>query len=222
MDSVEVTALVATRQALHAVADWVLAPLRHARDGHIGLRVTPGGFGHDLARVEGSDLLVGDGRAALTTLAAAAAFAGVEPGRHSGVYEPVTRWAPDALLPVDSGASVRLAGWFAHGQVLLDELCAAAPPGDEAPAAITLWPEHLDLATTVGRAGHRVNVGFSAGDDRTPLPYLYVGPWNPVDRDTAGGATYWNEPYGASLAYEAALDRTRALAFVERGLALAP
>jgi hypothetical protein len=99
---------------------------------------------------------------------------------------------------------------------VLGALHAALPDGVER-STLTLWPEHFDLAGTVGPEARRVNVGASAGDDAHPLPYLYVGPWEPVDRDEP----FWNEPWGASLPYELALDPEAALAFLRRGLVLA-
>ena len=209
--------LVETRKAWHAVADWILAPLRYAADGRIGLRAMPGGFGHDLARVEGSQLVAsgagGETRTALTTLGDAAALAGVLPGRHSGTYEPETAWLPDAPLAIDEGAADALASRFAFGASVLEQLASDVA----APTAITLWPEHFDVALTCGPDDRRVNVGASPGDAGHPLPYLYVGPWSAVDP----GEPFWNEPFGASLGYDEASDLDRALAFVRRGLALA-
>jgi hypothetical protein len=209
--------LVETRNAWHAVADWILAPLRYAADGRIGLRAVPRGFGHDLARVEGSQLVAssagGETRAALTTLGDAAALAGVLPGRHSGTYVPETTWLPDTPLAIDEAAADTLASWFAFGTAVLEQLATEI----EAPTAITLWPEHFDVALTCGPDDRRVNVGASPGDAEHPLPYLYVGPWSAVDR----GESYWNEPFGASLRSDEASDLDQALAFVRRGLVLA-
>ena len=53
----------ATREALHALAEHVLAPARYRADGHIGLVPTPGGFGTptfgegERVRVEGVELV---------------------------------------------------------------------------------------------------------------------------------------------------------------------
>src|SRR5262249_40372096 len=72
-----------TRDALHAVAEHVVAAKRYAVDGHIGLEPTMGGFGTPVidrwcARVEGASLVVldadGERRAPITTLASGAAF----------------------------------------------------------------------------------------------------------------------------------------------------
>jgi hypothetical protein len=198
-----VTDLVPTRVAWHAVAEWVLAPARHAVDGRIGLAATPGGFGApglDL-RVEGTALIVGNERRPLTTLADAAAFAGVAPARATGAYATVTSWDADAPLPVDAAAARALADWFALGSAALAEL--GGPP-------TTLWPEHFDVATTLE---DRVNLGASPGDDDHPQPYLYVGPW---ERHEGG---FWNEPFGASLGLDQVRDVADAVAFFRAGLA---
>ena len=79
------TDLIATREALHAVAEVVLAGPQYRRTGTIRLRVTPGGFGTikepDL-RVDGADLVAGANRYPLsrTTLRALATAAGVDAG----------------------------------------------------------------------------------------------------------------------------------------------
>lgn len=200
----DLSALVATRQAWHVLAEWVLAPRRVAVDGHIGLVPAAGGFATPDLRlgVVGGDLVV-DGRAApITTLAEAADRAGVPPGTHSGAYEPVTAWRADEPLTIDPAAATLLAEWFALGAAVLRRFEGAAPA--------TLWPEHFDLATTVGE----VNVGASPGDGGHPLPYLYVGP-----RSTDGlQDPYWNEPFGASLPWSPDVDEAAALAFFREGL----
>lgn len=202
--------LVRTRRGWHAVAEWVLAPARQAAEGRIGLRAWPGGFGtpDGRLRVEGASLVVDGVAHALTTLGAAAAVAGVPPGRDSGTYDPVTAWRPDAPLAVDAGAAATLAAWFDLGTAALGRLTAEL---DDA-APITLWPEHFDVATTAGE----VNYGASPGDDDHPRPYLYVGPWLPRTGDP-----FWNEPWGGSIgdAHVAGVDD--ALAFFRRGRALA-
>jgi hypothetical protein len=185
------------------VAEWVVAPARQALDEHIGLDATPGGFGAPAAgiRVDGTDLVVGGQRHPLTTLAAAAAFAGVAPGRATEVYETVTPWEPDAPLAVDPVAAQHLADWFALGTEALRRLGA----GD-----VTLWPEHFDVATTFE---DRVNLGASPGDEDHPRPYLYVGPWEHHE------GPFWNEPFGASLGDEHVDGPAAAVAFFRRGLA---
>lgn len=217
--------LVATRSALHAVAEWVLAPAHQAATGHIGLRATAGGFGTPVLpdgrqlSVAGTDLLIarGDERAVtpLRTLAEAAVAAGVSAGSHPGVYEPATTWEPDRPLDIDAAAAGCLADWFALATSVLEELRGEAT----APSEIQLWPEHFDLAFDAGdeAAGRRANFGGSPGDEVHPLPYLYVGPWSPFDHSDA----FWNESFGASSGYDelvAADDqRAVALAFLRAG-----
>lgn len=192
--------LVATRQALHAVAEHVLAAALHGWNGRIGLRATPGGFGTPVVdvdgvarrvRVRGAELVVeADGRserAPLTTLAAAGALVGIEPGAPTGLYEIATPCVPDAPLAVDPGAAAVLASWFA----LVDETLArfAEEVAPEDPPLAQLWPEHLDLALT----HDEVNYGGSAGDADHPEPYLYIGPWSVSE------GPFWNEPWGRSV-----------------------
>src|SRR5207247_9989180 len=91
--------LAATRDGLHRVAEHILAAARYAASGEIGLVPSPGGFrtppfeadGRFLA-VDGTELVAGDAmgtrRAALTTIRAAAEFAGVTPGAPARGYQP--------------------------------------------------------------------------------------------------------------------------------------
>ncbi len=212
-------ALVCTRRSLHAVAEHVLGAALHQATGRIGLRAAPGGFatpafdgpdGVTRVGVDGTDLVVERAdrvdREPLTTVAAAAALAGVEPGAPADVYTPSTPLAPDEPLDLDATASARLASFFATVDQALEVLVGRhAPDGDHA----QLWPEHFDLAVTIDE----VNFGGSPGDDEHPLPYLYVGPWAlPGDGDP-----FWNEPFGASLSAEDGLTVEQALAFFEDG-----
>ena len=212
--------LVPTRLALQSVAEHVLAAALHAATGHIGLRATPGGFGtpwidgpesRRRLRVEGTDLVVDDAdhprRAPLTTVGAAAALAGIEPGAPLEVYTPATPLVPDAPLSLDPAAAHLLADWYALVDDALGRLSAEAGP-DRA-TTVQLWPEHFDLATSIGE----VNYGGSPGDAGHDQPYLYVGPWSPPTPD--GG--YWNESFGASLAVDQVPDVEAALAFFRRG-----
>jgi hypothetical protein len=98
--------LAATRAGLHRIAEHLLAATLYAATGEIGLIPAPGGFrtppfgpdGRFLA-VDGTELVVGDTvttrRTALTTLRAAAGFAGVTPGAPAQVYQPATQLDPD-------------------------------------------------------------------------------------------------------------------------------
>lgn len=169
----------ATREALHRVAEAVVAPARVAATGNeIALEATPGGFGTPrfpeggCVRVDGADLVVEDGdgdvlRAALRSLPDAARLAGL-----SGAG------LDDAPLEVDPAAAAALAALYAFAWDVLGTLRAEAP-ADGAPSPVRLWPEHFDVAFEQGAEadGRRAGYGVSPGDAEHPEPYVYVGPW---------------------------------------------
>jgi hypothetical protein len=205
-------ALVATRESWHRVAEHVLAAGQFAAAGTIRLRTWRGGFatavgigGRHLA-VVGDQIVVLDGdrmrSQPLTTLGAAARFAGVPLGLH-GSYPPATAADPDAPLPVDPAAALRLADWFALGDAALRRIGGPAEP--------VLWPEHFDLGVTVDA----VNYGASPGDAARPGPYLYVGP----HEGPTSAHAYWNEPYGAALDAGHVTTEHDAVAFFSEGRA---
>jgi hypothetical protein len=188
---------------LHRVAEHVLAAARYAATGRIGLMPSPGGFrtpvldadGRFLA-VDGAELIVGDvagtQRTALTTIRAAAEFAGVTPGAPAQVYKPATPLNLDEPLMIDPDAARLLAGWYQLGAQAMTSL-AAAIPGDQ-PGAVVLWPEHFD----VGMTAAAVSYGASPGDDQIPEPYLYAGPH---DGPPPGDPAFWNAPFGAARTF---------------------
>jgi len=199
-----------TRAALHAVAEHVLAAARYRAVGRIGLAVAPGGFGTPpfegtVLRVELGDLVVERNhdvqRAPLTTLRAAAAFVGLEPGMPDTAYVPSTPLDLDRPLAIDLPSARMVAHWFAVGddalQPFSEELTAASPNEDALPSAVTLWPEHFDLALSAAK----VNYGVSPGDGTIGEPYAYVGPW---DRPLPGDQRFWNQPFGATLTHDRA------------------
>lgn len=224
-------ALVRTRRSWHAVAEHVLAPARHRAEGRIGLRVTDGGFGTPelpsglVARVAGRMLVVTGpdttSTTPLTTLAAASAVLGIEPGAPLDVYTPTTPLEPETPLVIDDAAAALLAAWFTLGWATLEALVADAAEADAA-SPPTLWPEHFDAATELGQEeqGARGGFGVSPGDDAHPEPYLYVTHWADVPSDP-----FWNDTTfpGASLGYDAvasAPDPPATMrAFFERGRA---
>ncbi len=114
--------LVATRAALHAICEHVLAAALHAETGHIGLRVTPRGlatpaFGPDdrVITLGAEDLTVtdrtGTRSGAYPTLRAAARLVGVQPGLTAGSYPLATALLPDAPLEVDAAAAKAIIDW---------------------------------------------------------------------------------------------------------------
>ncbi len=223
--------MVATRDALHAVAEYVMAPARRRANGKIGLRYTAGGFGtpffglDEQVRVEGSDVVVvRDGReerAPVTTVAAAARLVGIESGPPADLYQPAITVDPDAALAVDPYAARLLGDFFGFSCSVLEELRAIAGATN---TRTQLWPEHFDLSIDIGdeTAGTRGTFGASPGDAAHPEPYLYVTHWtehvppDPFWNDTAFGGS--SLAYGTLLAVDG--QRTTALDFFRTGLAV--
>jgi len=196
--------LVATRDALHSLAERVIAPARRAANGKIGLRFTRGGFGTPFfgadaqVRVAGELLVVQRGGEERTepigSLAQAAAHVGAQllPGGVAGGD------ARDELA-VDAAASAFLGEWYGFAASVLEELRAGV--GDAAePSRVQLWPEHFDLSVELGAeaAGERAGYGASPGDELHPEPYLYVTPWSEQVDGELWQATAFR---GAELSY---------------------
>jgi len=215
-----------TRDGLHALACYAVAPARKARTGRIGLTATGDGFAtpalDDGSRivVRGNTLAADPGGAiVITTVRAAAAFLGIELSRDPGVGHDLPPFEPDAALQVDAEASEFLGHWFGLAQSVLEQL--ASRLGDRAATIsdATLWPEHFDLAVVVELVGGvGVNVGFSPGDSFVDEPYVYVGPH---DMSAVRGE-YWNAAFGAYLPYSE-MEESRlaaaALDFLDQGFA---
>ena len=210
--------LVSTRDALHTLAEHVIAPARYSATGRIGLRTAPGGFGTPPFQGPTGDrqvlvrqtelVLRADGRERvepITTVRAAAAFIGIEPGAPADVYQPNTPLEVDRPLHVDPAYAHEIAEWFTVGNEALEQLRSDLAEAD--PSEIQLWPEHFDLASTIDE----VNYGASPGDTEHPIPYLYVGPFE--ERQ----GPFFNEPFGASLSRERVPDVAAALAFFLQG-----
>src|SRR3954453_14278058 len=207
-----------TRTSWHRVAEHVLAAGQFADASTIRLRTWAGGIatvrgvaGRQLA-VVGDALVVvepdGSRRSApLTSVGAAAAFAGVTPGLH-GPYPPATPDDPDAPLPVDAAAARVLADWYALGDAALRRF-AEVLARRQAPV---LWPGHLDVGITVDE----VNSGCPPGDAAIGDPYLYVGPHGgPPTRDD-----FWNAPFGAAVTADRIRGVEDAVDFFGQGRAL--
>jgi hypothetical protein len=188
--------LAETRDALHTVAEHILAAYRFRAVGRIGLQPALGGIGVPLTdgrwvEVIGGDLVVRDEtgevtREPVTTLRSAATLVGIPAGLPDGTYKPATPLDLDAGLEIDPDAAAALAAWYA---LVIDALGVfTAQHRDDTATEPTLWPEHFDLALSMGE----VNYGGSPGDAEHPEPYLYVSPW--AKREGA----FWNEPFGAT------------------------
>jgi hypothetical protein len=175
---------VATRDALHTVAEAIVAPARKP-DNEIALTATPGGFGTPpfefdgrtvRVMVDGAELVVAeDGaerRAPLTSLADAAMFVGQGLFADGGPGDATP-------LELDSVGARRLGDLYGFAAEVLTRFRDRLP-AEAAASEINLWPEHFDIALEAGdeAAGQRANYGVSPGDELHPEPYLYVGPWS--------------------------------------------
>jgi len=197
----------------------VLAAAQYAATGEITLVPSPGGFstlpwggdGRFLA-VDGAELVVGGAggtrRTALTTIRAAADFAGVTPGAPASVYAPVTPLSLDEPLMIEQDAARLLAEWYGIGALAMRRF--AAEIADDEPSPAWLWPEHFDLGITAGA----INYGASPGDDRFPDPYVYVGPHG---GPPPGEPEFWNAPFGAVRTFHQIGTAAEAAAFFRDG-----
>ncbi len=177
--------LAATRRALHAVAELVVAGPQYRRSGTIRMRVVPGGFGSVRdpdVRVEGAHLVAGNRRVpmAATTIGDLAAAAGVDAGAPEGLYSEGSGAPPADAVDVDAAPAAYLAACLAIGDAALRRLAPTETP--------VLWPEHFDLGVVLDD----VNYGVSLGDSFFPDPHAYMGPW----RRRTG--PFWTAPFGAA------------------------
>ncbi|MEO3813342.1 hypothetical protein ABGB17_30460 [Sphaerisporangium sp. B11E5] len=176
---------VATRKALHAVAELVMAGPQYRRSGTIRLGVTPGGFAtvaEPVLRVEGVVLVAGETRVELNgrTLRELGEVTGSGAGAPEGLYHDGSGGAPDDVVVVDAEAAGVLAEALGRGDAALRAFAPGVTP--------VLWPEHFDLGISVDE----VNYGISLGDGHLDEPYAYVGPWQPREGE------FWNAPFGAA------------------------
>jgi hypothetical protein len=205
-----------TRAKLHLVAARVLGAARYQAVGRFGLEVAPGGFAtpeFDGRRIVVTGGALGDGNREhrLTSLGAACEFAGVDVNADTHPALQIEADADAATdVTVDESAARVLAGWYALCQDALERL-AAACSADEEPTAITLWPEHFDVALVAGSASTRANYGGSPGDGYIAEPYLYVGPF----AQRTGG--FWNVDFGAALTFSEVRDGADPLDFLLTG-----
>ena len=199
-------AFATTREALHAVACYAIAPARKAVTGRIGLHPVQGGFGTP-PFPDGSVIRVSEDRLqkipgpevdiAITSVRAACEALGIEPLANPGVGKDLPPFEPDAPLAVDAASAAALAAWYAFVDDVLAAAHADLPP---AMSAAQLWPEHFDYAADWGPdEKRRINFGGSPGDAYNAEPYLYAGPW---DRDlVAADPSFWNAPFGRTVGY---------------------
>lgn len=192
---------IATRRSLHGVAELLLAGPQHAACRKIRLRPLPGGFGTSYEpdlRVEGVSLVAGDRRADIDarTPRELGEELGVLPVTLANVYSDGSGVGIDDRLEVNGADADRIARAFAMGGAAL----AVVAPDETS----ILWPEHFDVGISVDE----VNYGISPGDATIPVPYMYVGPWQPPAVDD-----FWNQPFGAARELPGSVDEV--VAFFE-------
>jgi len=203
----------AARDGFHRLGYSVVAEARRASNSKFGLRYTHGGFGtpffgdDEQVRVEGNSIVVQRGSsvetATITSIAAAAAFAGVEPTTVAAEHDSPELGDINADLGTTEEAGRFLGEWYGFSWAVIEEL--RLTPGAVDVERTQLWPGHFDAAIAMGdaEAGKRATFGMSPGDASHDEPYIYVAAWGDVDRSDP----YWNETNfnGASLDYSALL-----------------
>jgi hypothetical protein len=195
--------LVDTRMALHRLAAYVIAPVRHQVNGKFGLRWTLGGFGTPFfgddrqIRVEGTTLV--DQRAGqvrsqpITTLQAAADFLGTTIDTETAAeHDSPPVGDVNETLQVDAAAAEFIGNWYGMAFAALESVRSDAASVDA--SRPQLWPGHFDPAIEIGDEDHRGSYGASLGDEAIPAPYLYASVWWPdrVNIDPTDSA--WNAP----------------------------
>ena len=218
-----------TRQAMHQLAFFAIAPKRQVATGKIGLRFTYRGFGtpffgdDEQIRVEDGTLVYqrkGEAsQSSVVTLRHACEFLGTsywDPW-FEGFQDPPPPLGPDRELEASSNAAAALGDWFGFGTSVLEQ--ARRTEGATDVSRVQLWPEHFDLAFEMGTGESRASYGASPGDAAHPDPYLYISAWEEIDRSEP----FWNDSAfnGASFSYRMLLEapdqRRAALEFFDRG-----
>jgi hypothetical protein len=178
-------AFAETRDALHRLAVYVVAPAQRRVNGEIILRATPGGFSTypfgdgRVIGVDGAELVVAGARHPIGSLNDCARLAGIAPDvGQQEQFDVPPHGDLDEPLRVDAAAARALGAWYAFATDLLDELRATAGPGEDA-SVVRIWPEHFDAAVDAGdgKERRRATYGASPGDGHHPEPYVYASPW---------------------------------------------
>jgi hypothetical protein len=184
-----------TRQAVHGIAEHILAAHQRRVTGSIRLRVwdgalstgeLPTGPENTISRLElrggylvrYPDGLVIPVRGPLGVLATEL---GVRFGLPDPPYTPASGCGPDSVAALDPAATALIEDAWRLGHRALRRLSSEQP---------VVWPEHLDVAITLAE----VNYGVSPGDGYLGEPYAYAGPHRPRT------GAFWNAPFGAARA----------------------
>ncbi len=196
------SSLPESRDALHRLAAYVIAPVRHRATGRFGLRATSGGFGTPefagrRVRVEGLELIDevdgSERRHQISTLQAAADFLGgpVDP-ETAAEHDSPALGNVDEALAIDESASRLLGAWF---ETAFEALRTVAEDEESVDASEPqLWPGHFDAAIEAGDEDHRGSYGASSGDHSIDEPYLYLSIWYPDRIGVDVSDAIWNAP----------------------------
>ena len=173
-----------TRHSLHGLAELVLAGPRYATGGSMRLRAGVDGirtWDDPPVRLSRGELVAGATRLPLDGLTYAAAAAAIELTAHplDDVYHDGPHVTPDEVITMDPADVQVVEHALGRGDAALRVFSPSTEP--------ILWPEHFDVAITLGE----VNYGVSPGDGFHERPYAYVGPH--ARRTDA----FWNAPFGA-------------------------
>jgi hypothetical protein len=203
------SALVTTRQALHSVAELVLAGPQYRTHGTIRLRVADRGFATSVGpevRVDGTAVQLGERRGEITgrTATQLADLLGLTACSLGDVYPSATGLGFDDLLEVGPDEAAYIAACLAAGNAALAAFAPAADP--------VVWPEHFDIGVTVDE----INYGVSPGDAGHEQPYAYVSP------HSVPSGRFWNEPFGASIQLGDPPDVAAIIEFFTAGRRTAP
>jgi hypothetical protein len=191
MTVADLDVLVSTRRTVHGVAEHVLAATARRATGSIRLRVVDGALSTPelpgpVKRLElHADATVvrhPGGRAVALgpEFGALSARLGVPFGLPDPPDRPASGVGPRDRSDTDPAALAVILGAWVAGDAALRGFAPEEPP--------VVWPEHLDVAVTVGE----VNYGVSPGDEYSPEPYAYVGPHRPRT------GAFFNAPFGAA------------------------
>ena len=196
--------LAGTRTALHRLAAYVIAPVRHTATGRFGLRAAPGGFGtpeFDGRRIRvAARMLIdennGEHRSTeITSLAEAARFLDADIDTETAAeHDSPAVGDTDTDLGIDEQSSDLLGWWF---NMAFDALkIVGADDASVDASEPQLWPGHFDPAIEVGDDDHRGSYGASPGDGAIAEPYLYLSIWWPdrLGLDSESSDDYWNAP----------------------------
>lgn len=218
------------RRDYHRLAYSVVATARFVANGKFGLRYTAGGFGTPFFGTDRQVRLVGhvlvDQRGAEvrthapTSIRDAADFVGVSPGTEPAEHDSPPLGDIDGHLDLRPDVGDFLGAWFGFAASVLEEIRSRVTDTDE-PGRVQLWPGHFDPAVELGAesTGSRATFGASPGDGSSDQPYLYIGPWGPID----DGDPFWNASAfpGALLPLSELMTETdqrqRAIDFFEAG-----